>query len=89
MLLGALLYLAILTNRNSPFDNIARLLLIIGGVQLIRQARRGLVVAGLRAAVLCLALLLAMMTPWWLIIMFLTGIILAILSIVEHVQQAN
>jgi hypothetical protein len=83
MLLCMLLFLRILADRNPCFDTDARLLLIVGGVQMVRFVRRGQIIARLRAAVICLGLVLGMATPWMLTVAVVAGAILLVLHLVE------
>jgi hypothetical protein len=83
LLLGTLLLLSILADRNPRFDTAARLVLIVGGIQLVRFVCRGLIIAGLRAAVICLGLVLAMATPWMLTAAVLAGAALLALHLLE------
>jgi hypothetical protein len=83
LLLGTLLLLSILADRNPQFDTATRLLLIVGGVQLVRFVRRGQIIAGLRAAVICLGLALAIATPWMLTVAVVAGAILLVLHLAE------
>jgi uncharacterized membrane protein YccC len=53
---GVLALLAALANRNHPFDSVVALLLLIGVVQFVRSTMRGQFIAGLRAAVIAVAL---------------------------------
>jgi hypothetical protein len=87
VLLAALLYLSVLADGNPRFDTAARLLLIVGGVQFVRFVRRGQIIAGLRAAVICLGLVLAMATPWMLTVMVVAGTILLVLHLLESFQS--
>jgi hypothetical protein len=57
--------------------------LVVGGVQLVRCTLRRQLIAGLRAAVICLALVLAIVTPWMLTISIAAGAILVTLHLIE------
>jgi hypothetical protein len=89
LLLSTLLLLSMLVDRNPQFDTAARLLLIVGGVQLIRFVRRGHIIAGLRAAVICLGLVLALVTPWMLTVAVVAGAILLVLHAVDSFQSSR
>ena len=89
LLLGLLLFLSILADRNPQFDTAARLLLIVGGVQLVRFVRRGQIIAGLRAAVICLALVVGVVTPWMLSVAVVASAILLLLHLVESFQASR
>jgi hypothetical protein len=80
---GVLVLLTVLANRNSQFDSVAILILIIGVVQFVRATIRGQIIAGLRAAVVGVALMLAMITPWVLTICIVAGTLLVALHLVD------
>ncbi len=77
---GVLVLIAALANRTLPFDSVAALLLLIGVVQFVRSTMRGQIIAGLRAAVIGVALMLAMMTPQVLTICSVAGALLLALA---------
>ena len=80
---GVLVLLAVLANRDPQFDSVAALILVIGIVQFVRGTRRGQIIAGLRAAVIGVALMLAMITPWMLTICIVAGATLVALHLVD------
>jgi hypothetical protein len=84
LLLSTLLLLGVLADHSPRLDTVARLLLLVGGVQLVRCTLRQQVIAGLRAAVICLALVLAMITPWMLTVSVAAGAILVALHLIEN-----
>ena len=83
LLCGVLVLLTVLANRRFHLDTVAPLLLIIGGVQFVRGTMRGRIIAGLRSAVIGVALMLAMSTPWMLTICIVAGAILVALQLVD------
>ena len=80
---GVLVLLAVLANRNPQFDNVAALILIIGVIQFVRSTMRGQISAGLRAALIGVALMLAMITPWMLTICMVAGAMLVALHLAD------
>jgi len=86
---GVLVLHAVLANRTPQFDSVAALILAIGVVQFVRGMMRGQSIAGLRAAVIAVALVLAMLTPWMLTISIVTGTLLAALHLVDNHRIAN
>jgi len=78
-----LVLLTVLANRTFHLDTVAPLLLIIGCVQFVRGTMRGQSIAGLRAAVIGVALTLAMITPWVLTICIVAGALLVALQLVD------
>ena len=83
-LLGSMiLMLAALANHIPQFDSVAPLILIIGVVQFVRGMIRNQIIAGLRAAVIGVALMLAMITPWVLTICMVAGVMLVALHLVD------
>jgi hypothetical protein len=68
---------------NPHLDTVAHLLVVVGGVQLMRFTLRRQLIAGLRAAVICLALVLAIVTPWMLTVSVAAGAILVTLHLIE------
>jgi hypothetical protein len=89
--LTVLLLLGYRPNGNIGQDSIAALLLLIGGIQLVRFTRQGKFAVGLRAGVICVALVVASETPWMLTSCVITAATLATLHISEilgrHFQQ--
>ena len=83
LLCGVLVLLMVLANCAFHLDTIAPLILIIGIVQFVRGTMRGQIIAGLRAAVIGVALMLAMMTPWMLTICIVAGALLVALHLVD------
>jgi hypothetical protein len=83
MLGGVLVLLVTLTNHNPQFDIVACLILLVGGVQFVRHTMHGQVIAGLRAAVIGVALVLAMVTPWMLTITIVACAILFALHLLD------
>jgi hypothetical protein len=89
LLSGVLALLTVLANHAFHLDGVASLILRIGVVQFVRGTMRGQIIAGLRAAVIGVALMLAMMTPWVLTICIVAGAMLVALHLVDthHVQS--
>jgi hypothetical protein len=83
ILSGLLVLIATLANRTPQFDSVAALILTIGVVQFVRGTMRGQIIAGLRAAVIGVALMLAMLTPWVLTICIVAGTLLVALHLVD------
>ena len=81
---GVLVLLATLANRNPQFNSVAALILTIGVVQFARCTMRGQVITGLRAAVIGVAFLLTMITPWALTICIGAGALLVALHLVDN-----
>jgi|SRR5581483_1971035 len=90
LLLAPLVMLLLLgygPNATIDQDSIAALLVLIGCVQLVRFTRQGKFTLGLRAVVICLALVVMGETPWMLTSCAITGATLAILHISEIVGK--
>jgi hypothetical protein len=79
---GMLLLLDVLANRT--LNSVACLLLVVGVIRFVRCTMRGKMITGLRAAAICLAFVLAMITPWMLTITGVTGALLMIMHFAEH-----
>jgi hypothetical protein len=80
---GLLVLIAALANRTPQFDSVAALILTIGAVQFVRGTMCGRIIAGLRAVVLSVALVLAMLTPWMLTISIVAGTMLVALHLFD------
>jgi hypothetical protein len=72
-----------LASRTSQFDSVAALILTLGVLQFVRGTMRGRIIAGLRAAVIGVALTLAMLTPWVLTICIVASALLVALQLVD------
>jgi hypothetical protein len=83
MFCGVLMVLVMLAHRIFRLDTVVLLLLSIGVVQFVRATMHGQFIAGLRAAVIGVAFVLAMSTPWMLTITIVTGTLLAALHLVD------
>ena len=86
-LLITLLLLGYRANDSTDRDVIAAFLLLIGSVQLVRFTRQPQFVVGLRAALLCLALVVASVTPWTLTTSIIVGAILGALRVSEILRR--
>jgi hypothetical protein len=81
---GILVLLAVLAHRTFRLDIVVLLILIISVVQFVRGTLRGQVITGLRAAVIGVAFLLTMITPWALTICIGAGALLVALHLVDN-----
>jgi hypothetical protein len=89
LLSGVLVLLTVLANRTFQRDSVAPLILIIGVVQFARGMMRKQIITGLRAAVIGVALVLAMRTPWILTISIVAGALLLALHLVDKQRIAS
>jgi hypothetical protein len=87
-LLSTLLLLGYRADGATERDLIAAMLLLIGSFQLVRCTRQGRFVVGLRAAVLCLALVVASVTPWMLTASIIATTTLGALQLSEIVRRS-
>src|SRR5215208_7216107 len=83
MLCGVLMVLVMLAHRAFRLDTVALLILMLGVVQFVRGTMRSQIIGGLRAAVIAVALVLAMRTPWMLTISIVAGAVLASLHLIN------
>jgi hypothetical protein len=83
LLCGVLVLITVLMNRGLQRDSVALLIVIIGVVQFVRGTMRGRITAGLRAAVISVALVLAILTPWMLTMAIVAGALLVALHLVD------
>jgi hypothetical protein len=83
VLCGVLMVLVMLAHRAFRLDTVALLILMLGVVQFVRHMMLHQIVAGFRGAVIAVALMLAMITPWVLTVCIVAGALLVALHLVD------